>query len=351
MPKKILIMAAGTGGHIIPALAIAKQVMQQGAEVLWLGTQTGLEQQLVPSTIPLLTISMRGVRKKGLINRLTSPFILLQALYQSIRLIKKIRPDVVIGFGGYVTVPGGLAAYLCGKPLLLHEQNAILGLSNRCLAGFAKQLFQAFPHTFPARYSAMTIGNPVREEILKMPDPTVRMANRQGPLRLLIIGGSQGATIFNEVLPQAISQLAEKPEIWHSAGKRFAATTQQNYSEKQINARVVEFIDDMAAAYTWADLVICRSGALTVSELAAAGVASLLIPYPSAVDDHQTKNGQWLVDVGAAVLIPQAAFNPNQLAEVLHGFSCKRESLLAMAVAAKAVAMKEATQTISQWLV
>lgn len=348
MAKKILIMAAGTGGHIIPALAVAKKVMQQGIEVLWLGTETGLEQQLVPP-IPLATISMHGIRKKGFINRLSAPFTLLRSIWQSSKLIKKFQPDIVIGFGGYVTAPGGIAAWLLRKPLVIHEQNAIAGLSNRCLAIFAKQIFQAFPETFSQRYQAITTGNPVREEIIALPVPTLRPTHN-GPLRLLIIGGSQGATIFNETLPDAIHQLEQPVEILHSAGKRFTMTTKNNYQQRQINAQVVAFIDNMADAYSWADLVICRSGALTVAELAAAGVASLLIPYPFAVDDHQTKNGQWLVKVGGAILIPQANFNAKQLAGLLNELNCNRQRLKDMAIAARSAAIIDATNKIAEFI-
>jgi len=347
MPK-ILIMAGGTGGHILPALAVAQALQAHHMEIHWLGTEQGLEQQLIPPTgIPIHNIKMRGVRGKGITGLLLAPFRVMQATFQAIQIIRKIKPAAVIGFGGFVTAPGGLAAWLLRKPLILHEQNAVAGMSNRCLAYLATAVFQAFPNTFPKNRHAITCGNPVRTEILALPTPELRAKNPDQPLHLLIIGGSRGAALFNQMIPEIIGALtSSQPEVWHSTGKGSQEKTQGLYNQLGIAAHVVEFIDDMPAAYTWADLVICRAGALTVAELAAAGVASILIPYPHAVDDHQTKNGAWLVNAGAAILIPQHQLSHQKLAELLVGFSTDKETLLRMAVAARNLAITDATQKI-----
>jgi len=342
-------MAGGTGGHILPALAVAKELQAHHIEIHWLGTLQGLEQQLVPPAgFPIHTIQMQGVRGKGLMRLLTAPFSLLRATLQAMDVIRQLKPAMVIGFGGFVTAPGGLASWLLRKPLALHEQNAVAGLSNRCLAYLASLIFQAFPDTFPPGRHALTCGNPVRKEIFALPAPELRPKDTSRPLNLLIIGGSRGATVFNQVVPEALSALlpSQRPQIWHSAGKGNAEKTQALYQSLAISTRVVEFIKDMSSAYLWADLVICRAGALTVAELAAAGVASILVPYPHAVDDHQTKNGAWLVEAGAALLIPQNVFSAQKLSSLLLAFAADREKLLAMAMAARTLAIPDATQKI-----
>lgn len=341
---KVLIMAAGTGGHIIPALAVAQALQQQGAQVRWLGTEHGLEQRLVPPTgIALEKITMRGVRNKGVSGLLVAPWRLLKAVWQSRKIIQDYQPSVIIGFGGYIAAPGGLAAFLCAKPLLIHEQNAAAGLTNRCLAPLARQVYQAFPAAFSPRYRPITCGNPVRIEIAAISDPVQRLGQRTGPLNLLIIGGSQGAQWFNQNLPKALAAMTTRPFIRHAAGPGRAAEVENNYCQAGIDAEVVEFINDMAESYAWADLVLCRSGALTVSELAAAGVASILVPYPHAVDDHQTKNGQWLENAGAAILIQQNALEESSLTELLSSLQAQRSKLQAMAIAARQLAPQEAT--------
>jgi UDP-N-acetylglucosamine--N-acetylmuramyl-(pentapeptide) pyrophosphoryl-undecaprenol N-acetylglucosamine transferase len=344
-PKKILIAAGGTGGHILPALAVAKALQTHALAVHWLGTPQGLEQQLVPpSGIAMHTIEMRGVRGKGLRTWLVAPFKVLRATVQAMRIIWALKPVAVFGFGGFVTVPAGLAAWLLRKPLILHEQNAVLGMSNRYLAYLATGLFQAFPQTFPQKYQAVTCGNPVRADILgvqKTPNTTLT-------LRLLIIGGSQGAATLNQIIPKALAALADKSvlEVWHATGKADRAETQARYAQYQIAANVTEFIADMAAAYTWADLVICRAGALTVAELAAAGVPSILIPYPRAVDDHQTRNAAWLVDAGAAMLMPEQTLTPEKITALITRLMHDKNKLVAMGAAAKSVAMSAATQVM-----
>lgn len=346
---KVLIMAAGTGGHIIPALAVAKALQQQGATVRWLGTEQGLEQQLVPPTgIPLEKIAMRGIRNKGLVKLILAPLQLTKATWQAWRIIRQFQPSVVLGFGGFVAGPGGLAATLAAKPLLIHEQNARAGMTNRCLALMARQVYQAFPGTFAARYRPITCGNPVRNEIAQISLPSQRLAGRSGPINLLIVGGSQGAQWFNQTLPKVLASLAVKPNIRHAAGKGRATEVANNYQQLAVTAEVVEFIDDMANSYAWADIVLCRAGALTVSELAAAGVASILIPYPYAVDDHQTKNGQWLEKAGAALLIQQSALNEASLAELLSELQSQRPKLLAMAVAARELGQQDATACLAR---
>lgn len=357
IPKKILMMAGGTGGHILPALAVAKALQAQGVEIHWLGTAQGLEQALVPPTgIPMHVIAMRGVRGKGVRGLLAAPFRMLYATYQAMRVIAQLKPGAVFGFGGFVTVPGGLAAWLLRVPLLLHEQNAVLGMSNRYLAYIAKRVFQAFPHTFPAKYHAITCGNPVRAEILAIEEPSLRFEKRYGkegenkhvPLHILVIGGSQGAAILNQTIPQTLAALktTQPVEVWHATGKGAAEKIKIGYQQADIPAKVVEFIQDMPAAYTWADLVICRAGALTIAEIAAAGVASILVPYPHAVDDHQTRNAAWLVEVGAAILIPQNALNVEMLQSVLSRLAADRAQCLRRAVAARKVAILSATETI-----
>jgi len=345
---KVLIAAGGTGGHIIPALAVANALIAQKITVHWLGTQQGLEHQLIPPTgIPIHYIQVQGIRGKGFAGLLAAPFRMLRATWQALDVIRSEQPDLVMGFGGFVSGPCGLAAWLLKKPLIIQEQNAIAGFTNRCLAHLAKYVFQAFPNTFNPRYHAITSGNPVREEIVKLPAPEERFANRNGPLRILILGGSQGAAVLNKIIPAAIATfpMAQRPEILHSAGKRFAAETQAIYQQHDVQAHVVAFIDDMANAYAWADLVICRAGALSVAELAAAGVASILIPYPYAVDDHQTANAAWLVQANAAVCVKQDAFTQEEFVVLLYNLG-DRNKLLQMAIAARSIAIPQATTMI-----
>jgi UDP-N-acetylglucosamine--N-acetylmuramyl-(pentapeptide) pyrophosphoryl-undecaprenol N-acetylglucosamine transferase len=346
--KTILIMAGGTGGHIIPALAVAKALQSHGVTIHWLGTERGLEQKLIASTdIPLHLIKMRGVRGKGIWGLGMAPFRMLYATFEAVHIIRKIKPQIVLGFGGFVAAPGGVAAWLLRKPLILHEQNAAAGMTNRCLAYLTTQLFQAFPKAFPKKFQAITCGNPVRTEILTLPLPEQRFNHRDSTLRLLVLGGSQGAILLNQIVPESLATLAQSVEVWHATGKSAVETTQDAYQRLGISTRVTEFIQDMAAAYAWADLVICRAGALTVAELAAAGVASILIPYPHAVDDHQTKNAMWLVNAGAAILMPQNILNAHLLQQQLAKFLANRNHLLQMAIAARKLAITDATQKIA----
>lgn len=345
-------MAGGTGGHILPALAVAKALQASGIEIHWLGTQKGLETQLVaPTGIVMHYIQVQGIRGKGISGLLAAPWRMTRATLQALRIIRQLKPTLILGFGGFVSAPGGVAAWLSRIPLLLHEQNAIAGMTNRCLCLLATQVFQAFPNTFANKYHAITCGNPVRADILALPAPEQRFKNRQGKLRILVLGGSQGAEIFNQCMPQALALFAPeyRPEVWHSAGKSAAEKTQAQYQQLNIDAKVVPFIDTMPEAYAWADLVICRAGALTIAELAAAGIGSILVPYPSAVDDHQTKNASYLVSANAALLLPQPAVSPTQLHTLLAELAQDRSRLLVMANAARQLAMANATQTITEY--
>jgi UDP-N-acetylglucosamine--N-acetylmuramyl-(pentapeptide) pyrophosphoryl-undecaprenol N-acetylglucosamine transferase len=349
--RTVLIMAGGTGGHVFPALAGARELRARGFEVVWLGTQRGLESRLVPPHgIPIEWIKVAGLRGKGVSNWLAGPFRVLQAIWQSLRVMRRRDPDVVLGAGGFVSGPGGIAAWLTRRPLVIHEQNAVAGLTNRTLARVADRVFEAFPASFPASVHAERIGNPVRCEIAALPGPAVRSASRSGALRLLVLGGSQGALKLNVTVPEAIALLpqASRPEIRHQTGALHEARSRAAYTEHGITASLEPFIEDMADAYGWADLVVCRAGALTVSEIAAAGVAAVFVPFAAAVDDHQTRNAGHLVDGGAAVLIAEAEFTARRLASELESlFGAGRARLLAMATRAREFAVTDAASRLA----
>src|SRR5437879_1984314 len=300
--RPILIMAGGTGGHVVPALALARILREKSLDVVWLGTQRGLEARVVPAEgIALEWLSVGGLRGKGLGTMLAAPFRLAVALTQALRVMWRRRPLVVVGLGGFVTGPGGVAAWLTRRPLVIHEQNAIAGFTNRCLAHLARQVLEAFPGSFGRDVHARVIGNPVRRDISAVPPPAVRFAGRTGPVRILVIGGSQGATRLNAVVPFALRRLSARLtfDVRHQAGERWIDAGRAGYVQAGVRADVRPFIEDMSEAYGWADVVICRAGALTVSELAAVGVASILVPFPGSVDDHQAYNAQYLVREGA----------------------------------------------------
>lgn len=345
MSGPVMIMAGGTGGHVYPALAVARGIAAMGRDVVWLGTRRGLEGRVIPQQqIPIEWISVSGLRGKGVVSWLLAPFRLLRALFQALSILRKTRPSVVLGMGGFVSGPGGLAARLLGRRLVIHEQNAVAGLTNRSLARIADRVLEAFPDSFPnpgrIRSGVDTVGNPVRDEILSLPEPGRRMAGRSGSLRLLVLGGSQGALCLNTMTPLALAQIdgGQRPQVWHQAGARTLDQAKSAYRLHDIDARVEPFIEQMADAYGWADLVICRAGALTVFELAAAGLAAVLVPFPSAVDDHQTLNADWLVRAGAAVLLPEAELSADSLAAMILKFSGDRQGLLDMAGQARALA-------------
>ncbi|MBI2382109.1 MAG: undecaprenyldiphospho-muramoylpentapeptide beta-N-acetylglucosaminyltransferase [Gammaproteobacteria bacterium] len=343
-------MAGGTGGHIFPALAVAKALQARGWRVRWLGTPDSMEARLVPEQgIDMDFLRVKGLRGKGLKTLLSAPFKLCSAVAQALRLMREHQPALVLGLGGYASGPGGLAAWLAGKPLAIHEQNAVPGLTNKLLARLARLVMSGFPVNFATSARRVTTGNPVRADIAALPAPAKRLAGREGPLHLLVVGGSLGAQAFNEVLPKALALLPaeQRPRVWHQTGRNKAEAVQAAYGAAGVAGSLHElapFVTDMCGAYTWADLVLCRAGALTVAEVAAVGVAALFVPYPHAVDDHQTANARYLTEAGAARLIPQAELSPENLAQALVGL--ERGELLRMAEAARARAHTDATETV-----
>ncbi len=343
--RTILVMAGGTGGHVMPGLAVADAMRGAGWRVVWLGNRDGMEADLVPRRgYPMEFIRFSGVRGKGLLRLALLPMHLLAAFWQSARVLFRVRPDVVLGMGGYVSFPGGMMAALLDRPLVLHEQNSIAGLANKVLAEVADRRLAGFPD---ALRKSQWCGNPVRAEIAQLPAPEQRFAGRTGPLQLLVVGGSLGAQALNEMVPQALALLepGQRPKVTHQAGTRHLQQLRENYAKAGVDGTTVAFIDDMAAAYGNADLVICRAGALTVAELAAAGTASVLVPFPHAVDDHQTHNAQFLAAAGAAVLVQQKDLTPRRLADLLLGFA--RDKLLDMAKRARALAKPDATRAVA----
>ena len=345
----ILIMAGGTGGHVFPALAVARALQQETLQVVWLGTRNGLEARVVPDAgIPIEWISIQGLRGKGLASWLLAPFKLIYALAQAFGVMRRRRPAAVVGMGGFVAGPGGLAAGLLRKPLVVHEQNAVAGLTNRILARFARTVLEAFPDSFPGGIRARTVGNPVRSDITGLDLPVRRFQGRAGAPRLLVLGGSQGARALNQAVPEALALLEPdaRPEVWHQAGERTLAIARDVYRDSRVEARIDPFIEDMAAAYEWADFVVCRAGALTVFELAAAGVGAVLVPYPSAVDDHQSLNARYLTERGAAMLLPENELTAERLAELLRSFVEDPSLRLRMASAARELATPGAVGVI-----
>ena len=338
MTTRILIMAGGTGGHVFPALAVAEELKNCAVDVFWMGTEKGIEAKLVPAAdIPISYIKVQGLRGNGVVGWLLAPFKLIKAVIEALNVIKTIKPDVVLGLGGFASGPGGVAAKLKAKPLAIHEQNAIPGLTNKLLAHFARKVMAGFPDSFSQKTQAEWVGNPVRATIEHIAAPQIRYQDRTGSLRLLVLGGSLGARALNTFIPQALALLDDKqcPQVKHQCGPKHIKDCQQAYEAAEIEAEIVPFIDDMAANYAWADLVICRAGALTVAELAAAGVAALLVPYPYAVDDHQTYNASALVNVGAALLIQEKELTAAILAEQIKRLDQDRQQLITMAVAAR----------------
>ncbi len=346
--KSVVIMAGGTGGHVFPALAVARQLTEQGVAVHWLGTRNGIEADLVPKAgFDISYLNVSGLRGNGVKPLLQAPLKLVRAVFAAMSVLRRVRADAVIGLGGYVTGPGGVAAKLMCVPLYIHEQNAVAGLTNKMLAHLAHTILMGFPGAFPDAKNTVWVGNPVRQDILTMAAPEQRYGSRQGAIRVLVLGGSLGAMALNEVVPAALALIApaQRPLVRHQAGRRHLETAQAHYRAAGIEADVTAFVDDMAEAYEWADLVICRSGALTVAELAAAGVASLLVPYPHAVDDHQTVNAQFLSDAGAALICQQRDLSAESLAEQLQGMM-QRPYLLSLAEAAHSLAKSDATALV-----
>lgn len=346
--RPVLIMAGGTGGHIFPGLAVAECLRAQGVPVVWLGAVGGMETTVVPAQrIELHTVAVGGLRGKGIRTRLLAPLMLLRALFASLAVLRQVQPRSVLSMGGYVAGPGGLAAWLLRRPLLVHEQNRVAGFTNRKLAGLAKRVLAGFADALPR---AEWVGNPVREAIAVLPPPAERMAGRDGKPRLLVLGGSLGARALNLALPQALAQLtpAQRPEVLHQCGNRGLDEARAAYAKAGVEAQVVAFIDDMAGTYGWADLAVCRAGALTLAELAAAGLGAVLVPFPHAVDDHQTRNAEVLMAAGAAELMQENELDVQILAQRLESLLGDRGRLLAMAEAARTLAKPDAAQVIAR---
>ena len=350
--RPVLITAGGTGGHVYPGLAVARALEKQGIPVVWMGTSKGLEARVIPAAgIEMAWLEVTGLRGKGALALALAPFRMVKALYQSVRIMRKHKPVAVLGMGGFVAGPGGLVAALMGTPVVIHEQNAIPGLTNRLLSKFSRKVLEGFPGSFVgAKAKTVQIGNPVREDISALPTPSQRMQGCNGrQLHLLIIGGSLGAQALNETVPAALRKLPKeiRPLTRHQAGRDKDDATRIGYEEADVDADISAFIEDMAEAYGWADLVICRSGALTIAELASAGLASILVPYPYAVDDHQTANGLYLSEQGAAILLPQTELTAGTLAANLTTLMAEPERLLQMGEKARELAKPNATAEVA----
>ena len=346
----VLVMAGGTGGHVFPALSVAKALRERGVPVVWLGVPASMEARLVPANgFPIEWVRVRGIRGKGLGGWLLAPLRIGSAVLQAMRVLRRVRPRAVLGAGGYVSGPGGIAAWLLRIPLLIHEQNAIPGLTNRWLARLAGGVLQAFPGTFAPRVHARTVGNPVRADIAALPTPEVRFAGRTGRARLLVFGGSLGAQRLNALVPQALARIdpAARPQVRHQAGERGIDAALSAYAQARVEADVTAFIDDMAAAYAWADVAVCRAGAMTVTELQAAGLGALLIPFPAATDDHQTENAQALVRAGAGRVLQERDLTAERLCACIADLTADRGVLLAMAQAARRLRVVDAAAQVA----
>lgn len=342
--KTALVMAGGTGGHIFPGLAVAQALREQGWKVHWLGAPGSMEERLVPPQgFPLETIDFSGVRGKGLLTLALLPLRLLRAFAQAWAVVRRVRPDVVIGLGGYISFPGGMMATLAGKPLILHEQNSVAGMANKVLANVASRVFCAFPNALPG---AQWVGNPLRQAFLQQPPPAERFAGRSGPLRILVVGGSLGAKALNDTVPQALALIPpeQRPQVRHQSGAKQMQALQASYAAAEVQAELTPFIDDTASAYAQADLVICRAGASTVTELAAVGAAAIYVPFPHAVDDHQTTNARFVVDAGGGWVVQQTALSPEKLAHMIQNM--QRSTLLETAQKAKMMQKTEATAAV-----
>jgi len=344
--KTLLVMAGGTGGHVYPAMAVADYLQNKGWNIVWLCTVGGMENRLLANkNYQKAMMTMRGVRGKGLMGWLLLPIKLSIALAQAYSAIAKFKPNLVLGMGGFAAFPGGLMAYVMRKPLVIHEQNSVAGLTNKTLSHFASRVLSAFPAAFGTK--ATLVGNPVRKEITQVASPESRMQTRSGPLRLLVVGGSLGAQALNQVLPTALATIAmaQRPQVVHQAGEKHITALKAHYEQAGVKAEALAYIEDMAAMYSWADIVICRAGALTIAELSAAGLASVLVPFPHAVDDHQTSNARYLADADAAILVSQSTFTAEKLAELIQSLS--REQCLSMAIKARALGKPEATASVA----
>jgi UDP-N-acetylglucosamine--N-acetylmuramyl-(pentapeptide) pyrophosphoryl-undecaprenol N-acetylglucosamine transferase len=346
----VLIMAGGTGGHVFPALAVAKVLRDRGVAVVWLGVPASMESRLVPANgFPIEWVKVKGIRGKGLRTWLMAPVSILHAVVQAVTVLRRVRPRAVLGAGGYVSGPGGIAAWILGIPLLIHEQNAVPGLTNRWLARLAAVVLQAFPGSFKPGVKARTVGNPVRADIAALPEPAQRFAGRSGRARLLVFGGSQGAQRLNAMLPLALARLSpeHRPQVRHQAGARGIDAAQAAYLDAAVEAEVMPFIDDMAAAYAWADLAVCRAGAMTIAELQAAGLGALLVPLPIATDDHQTKNAEAMVAAGAARVMQERDMTAEALGERIAELTADRDRMLKMAEASRRLRVIDAAAQVA----
>ncbi|MES2975089.1 MAG: undecaprenyldiphospho-muramoylpentapeptide beta-N-acetylglucosaminyltransferase [Pseudomonadota bacterium] len=344
MSKCALVMAGGTGGHIFPGLAVADALRDKGWRVHWLGAPGSMEAQIVPPRgFAFETIDFSGVRGKGLTTLVLLPLRLLNAFWQAIQVVRRVKPDVVVGLGGYISFPGGMMSVLLGKPLVLHEQNSVAGMANKVLAGVADRVFTAFPRVFGKGH---WVGNPLRTAFTQQPDPATRFAGRSGPLRLLVVGGSLGAKALNDIVPQALALIpeAERPAVIHQSGAKQIDELRANYARAGVAAELTPFIDDTASAFANADIIVCRAGASTVTEIAAVGAAAVFVPFPFAVDDHQTTNAKFLVDQGGGWLLPQAELSAQGLATLLQGTT--RAALLERAQNAKKMEKIHATREV-----
>jgi len=346
----LMIMAGGTGGHIYPALAVADNLQRRGIEVVWVGTPGGMETRIVPNYgFRMALVEVRGLRGKGWLRWLSLPLELWRAVAQMRVIIRQWQPQALLGMGGFVSGPGGLAARLTAVPLLIHEANAIPGLTNRCLAYVATVVMSGFEGVFKKRHNGRFVGNPVRAAFSDIPAPEQRMQRQDNSLRLLITGGSQGAAVLNDIVPKVLGSIQPDCviEVRHQCGRNQKQMVEQAYQHTPVTVTVTEFIDDMPAAYAWSDLVIARAGAMTVAELAAAGAAAILCPYPFAVGDHQTANARYLVSHKAAILVPQQQFAVERVGRLLNDFANDRDRLLQMATAARQSACPDATQKVA----
>jgi UDP-N-acetylglucosamine--N-acetylmuramyl-(pentapeptide) pyrophosphoryl-undecaprenol N-acetylglucosamine transferase len=346
-----MIMAGGTGGHVYPALAVAHSLQADGVNVFWLGTRQGIEARLVPENdIDVEWIAISGIKGRGLFALVAAPFKIIFAMLQTAVIIYRRRPAAALGMGGFVSGPGGLMAWLLRVPLLIHESNAVVGLTNKWLAKIADEVLVGFPEVLAGSRHYHYVGNPVRESIAALPHPEKRLQGRSGRLHLLVVGGSRGAQILNESLPLALAHMdaAVRPEVFHQAGSGKLETTVKAYEESAVEVNCSEFIDDMAAAYDWADLVICRSGAMTVAEIAAAGVAAIFVPYPYAIYDHQTLNARFLSDKNAAILLPQEEISSELLVTLITDLSSDRSRIMALSQTARECAILDATSRVAE---
>ncbi len=345
--RPVVIAAGGTGGHVFPALAVATALREKNIPVVWIGTERGIESRLVPEWgFPIRMIRVSALRGNGMIARIRGVINLVSALASSCGILYRERPRTILGMGGYVAGPVCLAARLCGRRMVLHEQNAVAGFTNRILKRFADRVMQAMPDTFAASDRVVYTGNPVRQDILVLPPPAARFEQRGGALRVLVIGGSQGARVLNETVPASLQHVEHSIRVRHQTGKLLKVETEAAYAGSAHEAEVTAFIENMAEAYAWADLIICRSGAMTVAEIAATGLAAILVPFPSAVDDHQTANGRFLVDAGAAIMIQEKVLTPELLGSELSKLAGNRATLLNMARKGREAARRDATQLV-----